>query len=622
MSKKKSKWLAIVLALAMVLSLVPAMGMADNNNDVECEPCECETCAEKVLDLIAGQNKVVGEVTVINDDEKVCVTYALDEDALEEGWLIYETHLAIATEKEGIPQTPENRWGTNPIPGLFPYGDDELDGVEYHNECILFEDVDFGICDEVYIAAHAVVKRVVEEAYCETIEEAGDDFFVSDTETMVVESSNFDTPFNAELAWVHPSWNTSLSRPFDEDAEWIWESEYVVNPVDGDVVTFEKEFEVPGIPKDGTLFITADNGFAVYLNGEFLYNSPSLLQYSDLGDLKAAYVDRTGWQTVREVDLTDELVKGDNILTIIGVNEYQGPDDGFSDGTVTSNPGGVIFEFDVDWDAVVECYPDVWEDETAWGDGDRFNERGNWGMYFKYKICEPDPEPWIIYGIEFEGNALYEINIEDEMVAENLLFATPRNNNNGLAFDRENQRLYYAAGSALYFYDLENGDEMSAGSFPSGHVVYGACFGMGSYWYINNQTDDLYRVDFDDDGKIVTIDETTHMNIAGGKEFGLGDIAMDKAETGIIYGSTSATYDDTEFFTYNVVTQEYEMITDQSDDDAAVNLQIAFGLDGVLYGTVTRQSTWYVVDTEQGTKDLFYTGVKQFSDLARGQYQE
>ncbi len=619
MSKKKGKWLAILLAVAMVLSLVPAVGMADNNNNNN----DCGECIPfHEVDLIAGQHDVVGTVTVENDDEKVCVTYALDKDALEEGWLIYETHLAIATEKDGIPQTSGNRWGTNPIPGQFPYGDDELDGVEYYTECVYFEDVDFGICDEVYIAAHAVVKRVVEEAYCETIEEAGDDFFVSDTETMVVESSNFDTPFNAELAWVHPSWNTSLSRPFDEDAEWIWESEYVVNPIDGDVVTFEKEFEVPGIPKDGTLFITADNGFAVYLNGEFLYNSPSLLQYPDLGDLKAAYVDRTGWQTVREVDLTDELVKGDNILTIIGVNEYQGPDDGFSDGTVTSNPGGVIFEFDVDWDAVVECYPDVWEDETAWGDGDRFNERGNWGMYFKYKICEPDPEPWIIYGIEFEGNALYEINIENEMVAENLLFATPRNNNNGLAFDRENQRLYYAAGSTLYFYDLENGNEMSSGSFPRGHVVYGACFGMGSYWYINNQTDDLYRVDFDDDGEIVTIDKTTHMNIAGGKEFGLGDIAMDKAETGIIYGSTSATYEDTEFFTYNVVTEQYVMITDDSDDDAAVNLQIAFGLDGVLYGTVTRQSTWYVVDTEQGTKDLFYTGAKQFSDLARGQYQE
>ncbi len=118
----KGKWLAIVLALALVFSLVPAMGFADN----DCEPCE----PWKEVDLIAGQHNVVGTVTVENDNEYLCVTYALDEESLAEGWLIYETHLAIATELDGIPQTRANRWGTNPIPGQFPYGDDELDGVE------------------------------------------------------------------------------------------------------------------------------------------------------------------------------------------------------------------------------------------------------------------------------------------------------------------------------------------------------------------------------------------------------------------------------------------------------------------------------------------------------------
>jgi len=237
----KGKWLAIVLALALVMSLVPMIGFAEN----ECEPCE----PEKVVDLIAGQNMVVGTVTVTNDDEQVCVTYALDEDALEAGWLIYETHLYIGDcEFDGVLTRPNSRLGgpyqANPIPGKFPYGDDELDGVEEWSFCISFDKLGFGICEEVYIAAHAVVKRVVEEAYCETIVDAGDDFFVSDTETMVVESANFATPFPAELAWVHPLWNQRLTYDFDDDAEWIWESERVVNPIDGDVVTFEREFDV------------------------------------------------------------------------------------------------------------------------------------------------------------------------------------------------------------------------------------------------------------------------------------------------------------------------------------------------------------------------------------------
>jgi hypothetical protein len=32
--------------------------------------------------------------------------------------------------------------------------------------------------------------------------------------------------------------------------------------------------------------------------------------------------------------------------------------------------------------------PDVDREETAWGEGDRFTERGNWAMYFEYEVCD------------------------------------------------------------------------------------------------------------------------------------------------------------------------------------------------------------------------------------------
>ncbi len=669
MKLKRISWLYLALALVLIVSMFAGLTGADK----ECEP-------ELVVDLIAGQNMVVGTVSVTNDDEQVCVTYALDEDALAEGWLIYETHLAIANEKDGIPQTRGNRWGTNPIPGQFPYGDDELEGVEYYTECITFDELGFGICNEAYIAAHAVVKRFDRVATSATIYgniggytgsgPQGDIYEIDPLEE--TETLFFDNPSTDFEANWYPN-----ALAYDEDNDRLYYTTHKSKLVFYDL----NDGEVKDADPDG-IFVNDDNVLgAAFGDGYYWY----IINRSN--KLAKAAFDSDGMVTdVESIEMTNAsaLTQGDIVY-----------DDGMIYGSSGTGAGGLrgFFTYDTsdpdsftvleeyeaginglqlawgldedgekvlygcrgirvdgevvgsEWftvnlengeDTSIEYetenayqdlasfidYAETWESETAWGDGDRFNERGNWGMYFKYKICEPEPEPWIIYGIEFGGSGLYEISIENGTVTKEQLFATPRTNNNGLAFDRENQRLYYAAGSNLYFYDLEVGLETTAGSLPDGHVVFGACFGMGSYWYINNRTDDLYRVDFDGDGEIDTIDDTTHMAIAGGKEFGLGDIAMDKAETGIIYGSTSATYDDTEFFTYNVVSQEYEMITDESDNDAAVNLQIAFGLDGFLYGTVTRQSTWYVVDTEQGTRDLFYTGTQQFSDLARGQYQE
>jgi len=149
---KKGKWLFVALTLAMVLMLLPAMGAAGGNNACgDCEPY-FET------KLYAGQTIDVGKVIVTNTEDQLCIRYELSESALEDGWLIYETHWAVGKNLSDIPQTRGNRWGTNPIPGLFPYGGEKLEGVEYYEECIDFPN-DWIWCDELYIAAHAVIER-------------------------------------------------------------------------------------------------------------------------------------------------------------------------------------------------------------------------------------------------------------------------------------------------------------------------------------------------------------------------------------------------------------------------------------------------------------------------------
>ena len=76
----------------------------------------CDTVQSSIL--YAGQTWEIGEVLVNNDVAgKICVKFVLtDQDAIDEGWLITEAHVAVGAEPENIPQTKKG----NPIPGKFP----------------------------------------------------------------------------------------------------------------------------------------------------------------------------------------------------------------------------------------------------------------------------------------------------------------------------------------------------------------------------------------------------------------------------------------------------------------------------------------------------------------------
>ena len=327
--------------------------------------------------LYAGQHDLVGEVLVWDENEELCVKYRLfdgtgddPEDVVADGWGITETHLAVGHEEGDIPQTKKG----NPIPGEFLYGYDELEGVDSWQECIPFDELGkeepgdlHVVCDdELVIAAHAVIEREV----CESIEPAGYGFWVSNTDTMVVAGNvpGAVYPENAVLAWVYPQWTLLVDIPglIKEPAQWIWESYHVVHPILGDVVTFEKEFEVPGIPTPGgSLYIVCDNSYDVYLNDVLLGS------HDVWWEKKVYYLD------------PPVLVQGENTLRIEAVNAPQ------AEGNVESNPGGVKFSFCAHWDDYDEC---TTESETAWGavaqGKTRFVKKGNWATYFTYTTNE------------------------------------------------------------------------------------------------------------------------------------------------------------------------------------------------------------------------------------------
>lgn len=220
----------------------------------------------------------------------------------------------------------------------------------------------------------------------------------------------------------------------------------------------------------------------------------------------------------------------------------------------------------------------------------------------------------MIYGVEYkdpenQAGSLYEIFVDrdNNTVSYGKLFDSSKKALNALAYDRKNKRLYYADGNGyLYFYDVAKGTgDHSAGRVTNGKL-FNAAFGMGCYWFIEENAPDLYKVSFNSDGTIKDIILEAE-NFAG-KQYGFGDIAIDMRD-GIIYGSTAS--GPKEYFTYDVRTGEYKEFS-----NGAANMQLAFGADGVLYGTVTRERGWYVIDKTDGSAEFFAECDKMFGDLA------
>jgi len=179
----------------------------------------------------------------------------------------------------------------------------------------------------------------------------------SDNNTMITQGNLPGSyPRNAVLAWVHPNWWSStlgLSSPTlnpsgytfdyytDNVTRWIWEQYYVVHPVDGDRVFFERSFNVPATPTSATLHITCDNGCEAWVNGIFLGRG-ELQPCWATDNLTNTCVPSQGWQSVETY--SPFLQQGTNILEIRAANEYSGPPETTDNGTVTSNPGAIIYD--------------------------------------------------------------------------------------------------------------------------------------------------------------------------------------------------------------------------------------------------------------------------------------
>jgi len=358
--------------------------------------------------LYAGQDMLVGNVLVWNDDEELCVRYELNQDALDEGWLLTETHIAVAYVLDGIPQTKKG----NPIPGQFPYGDDNLGGEESYEECIPFEEIEGGIeCDvELYIAAHAKIQKlepVSEE--CLVSGAGSDDVLYLDEGTpgypvgyTAIYQTYSGTPTPSVLAWTHSAWASYGVA----GAEWISSSYMTENTDYNTWRLFSRNFTLPdnAVNITGSLTMNCDNGEEVYLNTNFVGDGSPAIVYG--GSLPSGG-GRHGWDSVENWDISSQLMAGSNELWTMTRNY------GWAGGP-TGNPTGLIYKLCYEYDLVTE--------ESAWAANEEIepeDEEGtiqfdgkNWATYFTYTV-----EPVLLETLTVDSAAMAgsdSFNVLDE----------------------------------------------------------------------------------------------------------------------------------------------------------------------------------------------------------------
>ena len=306
-----------------------------------------------VTTLFAGQDIPVGTVSVWNDDVELHVTYNTTG-----GWVLTETHLAVVTK---FVDFPTNNAG-NPKVGHFPYSEENI-FTDTWEEIIKLSVIPAVAGQELFIAAHAVVAdtNITKEEV--VVSRPGIDVYGPLSVDTNLGDSSWGLASLAVAAWPHPAWNTVSVQMLD--ATWISTSQYVEDPDINSWRWFHDEINIQGYPLAGSVVLaTADNEEEVYFNGVLIGSN-------------------NNWPSINNYPISPQ--PGMNTLDFIVFNWAWA-------GGVLANPTGLIYK------ATVTYYPE----ESAWADGTRFTEPGNWATYFTYTVPLHQIEVFAVSSIPVE----------------------------------------------------------------------------------------------------------------------------------------------------------------------------------------------------------------------------
>jgi len=329
--------------------------------------------------LYAGQDILVGIVKVWNDDISLHVEYKMGEDVdypgIEEGWVMTETHLAIAGSLAGIPQTKKN----NPIPGQFPYSM-EHDSVDNYTYIIPMGEV---VSAKLFIAAHAEVHKEHEEKF----------------EPEVVVNGSFEFPevtreVNGNFWDIYPSGNGDLGWT----VEWFDGEANYNDTTRPEIARLELHRDVMGwTPGCENQYATLDTDWEG--PGGVLIGEPASVRiYQDLGINQYSHCTLSYAWSPRPGHTDNELEVYWNGVLLNTHSGDGGENTSWNLETLTNltpSPSGTTkLEFiEVGTPDGLGMFLDcvsvictIVQEETAWADGERFTEKGNWATYFTYTV--------------------------------------------------------------------------------------------------------------------------------------------------------------------------------------------------------------------------------------------
>ena len=399
----------MVLA-TFTLSLLPINTLvADNGNGN----------GPKTVDLLAGQDMKVGEVTTWNDDDYIYVKYELDEDAIDEGWCITETHVHVGKDLEDFPL---NRGG-NPQIGHFDYKEKHDPCVKEYKYEILLDDHGWEAGDDLLIAAHAVVETQISKATIYGVTQNGEIYAIdmlTGIEVQITDELNNEggSSWPNGLALDQENGRLYYADGSSRDQIYFYDLEDDSNHFAG---------EAGGVVA-GAEF--ADGAYWYIVNGTYEFRKMTfdadgkdgtdedvteLGTRHNLGDLAVNFSETILYghsNTSRgdaffSIDLNDDF-KYTEIKQPAGKNlQIAFGSDGILYGVTTGTKNWYSIDLEDGTRTLIRdaenSYTDLangfefkTEKETAWAATEagknRFTERGNWATYFEYTVMEEKPE--------------------------------------------------------------------------------------------------------------------------------------------------------------------------------------------------------------------------------------
>lgn len=283
--------------------------------------------------LYAGQDIEAGIITVGETGEgNLTVTFETNDD-----WCLKETHLHIWDDEDDKPVNDKG----NPVPGQFEYSETHecLDSYTYN--------ADESSSDELNIAAHAVVAETESAPFYASSSIDANQGLKKNGDPVDAERSNPDNALEFETG---QDVNNFFSLGF------------------GGYITLSFEFPIVNGPGDDIRVIEDTWGGNFPLEKANVYVSQDGNTWELLGE-----ADNTNLDVIHTFSFFDLEDLGWDWAQFVKVVDTTDPD----------IHNGNADAYDVNAVEALHDYVNE-ETETAWGAGDRFVDKGNWGTYFEY----------------------------------------------------------------------------------------------------------------------------------------------------------------------------------------------------------------------------------------------